>query len=1116
MEQTSEQIESAIAALEAQRALLGDAVVDIAVAPLHEKLLVLRHCESPSQQLKTATVLFMDVVGSTQMSERLDPEDVHAVMDTILERLTSIVHIHNGRVLQYAGDSLLAVFGADQALEDDAERAVRAGLAILAAGAPLAADLGEVYDLERVALRVGIHTGPVLLGGGIDAEGSIRGVSVNIAARMEQTAPAGALRISHETYRLVRGIFDVEAQPPIEIKGITGTVRSYLVLRAKPRAFRLANRGLEGVDTQMVGRDADLARIVERFHEVCERKALRQLTIVGDPGIGKSRLGFEFAHWLEMRSEPVRFFQCRPQPYGNNIPYGLLRDLLAWRFEILESDAQSVAQRKLAAGLGQVLGEKAAESTALIGQLIGFDYHCDPHIAVIAREAKQIRDRAFHALASYFGAVHSQSGMPIVLLFDDLHWADEGSLDFLHYMVDACGNVPILMLCLTRPTLYERRPLWGGGRVDHCRIDLAPLSSQGARELIESLLRRLAAVPMALRDLLVSSADGNPYFVEELVGMLIDDGVIVTDCDPWRVSGERLLDARVPTTLAGVVQARIDGLPEEEKSTLQRASVIGYVFWDEVLQHNYPAAAGALSSLVRRDLAHARDTSAFEGAREFVFQHHVLHQVTYQGVLKQLRREIHGAAAAWLLRRGGDRASEYFGMIAEHYERADDRGNAAVYLRRAGENAARCFANDAAVDYFSRAISLTPASDKRTLFELILQRKRIFGVTGQLVELEADVRALEELAEELNDDAKRAQAAVSRSDVAFRAGEFLRTIAAAQRAIALATAVGTPDVMLLALNLWSAALRFQADYENARVQAVRALELARQCGDRIQEGNLLLQLGILTTQEGKGPAVSRRYYAEARAIARATGDRFTEAGAINAIGSGMLSIGNYAAASELFHIGRQICGEIGHRRGDGILLINLAYVSLERADPSEAMRCLEKAEVIFRETGDRNLQANELYVRGNALMALGDREEAARCYRESVAIYRGMGRPNMPPEPLAGLARLFLQAGDLSAAGAYVKEILDHLDGGGTLSGTTDDNAILFTCYEVLRASGASRANEILNLAYSEMMSVAAQLDQDERASFLHNKSTNRAIASAMARSASGDSGSPGDCKPVI
>ena len=731
MEETAEQIESAIAALEAQRALLGDAVVAVAVAPLQEKLAARRHREGATQQLKTATVLFMDVVGSTQLSERLDPEDVHAVMDTALERLTSIVSAHQGRVLQYAGDSLLAVFGADQALEDDAERAVRAGLAIVAEAPPLAADFSERYHLDGFALRVGIHTGPVLLGGGINAEGSIRGITVNIAARMEQTAPAGALRISHETYRHVRGIFDVEAQAPIEIKGITVPVRSYLVMRAKPRTFRIANRGLEGIETQMVGRDADLALIAEAFLGACEDKSLRQVTIVGEPGIGKSRLGLEFTHWLELLREPVRFFQGRPQPYGNNIPYGLLRDLLAWRFEILESDSQSVAQGKLAAGLAPALGERAAEYTALIGELIGFEYHDDPHIAAIAGEAKQIRDRAFHALASYFRALQRDSGTPVVLLLDDLHWADEGSLDFVNHLVQSCGDLPLFILCLTRSTLFERRPLWGSGRNEHLRIDLAPLSKRGTRELIEALLSRLETVPAALRDLLASSAEGNPYFVEELIGMLIDDGVIVTDSEPWRVSADKLLDVRVPSTLAGVIQARIDGLPPAEKTALQQASVIGHVFWDEALQRIAPAATAALDGLTRRELAYGRETSAFEGTREFVFKHHVLHQVAYQGVLKQSRKEQHRVTADWLVVRSGDRASEYFGLIAEHYERAGDTVNAVEYLRRAGEDAARSYVNAAALDYLGRALALVPADDAATRFALLETRSGIYSNTGR-------------------------------------------------------------------------------------------------------------------------------------------------------------------------------------------------------------------------------------------------------------------------------------------------------------------------------------------------------------------------------------------------
>ena len=268
-----EQIESAIAALEAQRPMLGDAVVAMAVAPLQEKLAAARASARATQQLKTATVLFMDVVGSTQLSERLDPEDVHAVMDTALERLTAIVRAHQGRVLQYAGDSLLAVFGADQALEDDAERAVRAGLAIVAEAPPLAADFSQRYDLDGSPCA-SASTPARCCSAAASTRREAFAASPSTSPRAwSRPRPPGALRISHETYRHVRGIFDVEAQAPIEIKGITGPVRSYLVMRAKPRAFRIANRGLEGIETQMVGRDAELARIAEAFQGACEERA---------------------------------------------------------------------------------------------------------------------------------------------------------------------------------------------------------------------------------------------------------------------------------------------------------------------------------------------------------------------------------------------------------------------------------------------------------------------------------------------------------------------------------------------------------------------------------------------------------------------------------------------------------------------------------------------------------------------------------------------------------------------------------------------------------------------------------------------------------------------------
>jgi len=1101
MEETSEQIESAIAALEAQRALLGDAVVAVAVAPLQEKLAARRHREGATQQLKTATVLFMDVVGSTQLSERLDPEDVHAVMDTALERLTSIVSSHQGRVLQYAGDSLLAVFGADQALEDDAERAVRAGLAIVTEASPLAADFSERYHLNAFALRVGIHTGPVLLGGGINAEGSIRGVTVNIAARMEQTAPAGALRISHETYRHVRGIFDVEAQTPIEIKGITVPVRSYLVMRAKPRTFRIANRGLEGIDTQMVGRDPDLALITESFLGACGDKSLRQVTVVGEPGIGKSRLGLEFTNWLDLLREPVRFFQGRPQPYGNNIPYGLIRDLLAWRFEILDSDSQSVAQGKLAAGLAPALGQRAAAYTALIGELIGFEYDDDPNIAAIAGEAKQIRDRAFHALASYFRALQRDSGTPVVLLLDDLHWADEGSLDFVNHLVQSCGDLPLFILGMTRSTLFERRPLWGS---EHLRIDLAPLSTRGTRALIEALLSRLETVPAALCDLLTSSAEGNPYFVEELIGMFIDDGVIVTASEPWRVSADKLLDVRVPSTLAGVIQARIDGLPPAEKTALQQASVIGHVFWDEALQRIAPAATAALDGLTRRELVYGRETSAFEGTREFVFKHHVLHQVAYQSVLKQSRREQHRLTADWLVVRSSDRASEYFGLIAEHYERAGDAANAVEYLRRAGANAARSYVDAAALEYIGRALALVPTDDWATRFSLLETRSSIYRRTGRRSEQAEDVALLEQVAEALDDDAFRARAASSRASLALVLGDYSVVAVAAARALACADRAGDPTAALLARINWGRALQFQGDYAGAEAHIQQSLVLAREVGNRSVEATTLGQLGILSTQRGRY-GIARDYYRQALAVARAIGGRSLESGMVNNLGETEQQLGNYDAALELFQAGRHLSAEIGERYADSYLLSNMALSAFRRGDSAASIGWSSQAMQLARELKDRDLQAILHSVRAHAYVTLGELDEAEACYQASLALFRELGRATMPPEPMAGLARIALARGDVEGAITTIGEVIAHFDAGASVEGTEDPIWIYLTCHDVLAAKGAPRAAEFLTIAHRLLTERAALLGDEERASFLANVPTNRAVVAAwgLARAAS-------------
>ena len=1098
MDDSLEQLEAAIGAIEAQRTVLGDAVAEMALGPLRAKLAALQsRSRQGEQRLKSATVLFTDIVGSTALGEQLDPEDIHAIMDGALERLTTIIEHHGGRVLQYTGDGLLAVFGADQAREDDPERAVRAGLGLLEAAQAQAEEVQRRHGLAGFKLRVGVNTGAVLLGGGIDAEGSVRGTTVNIAARMEQTAPPGGLRISHDTYRNVRGVFDVSAEPPILVKGITEPVRSYLVERAKPRAFRIASRGVEGVETRMVGRDAELARLSDAYETALEDRCLAFVTLVGDSGLGKSRLLYEFDHWLALRPETTWIFHGRAQPHANNRPYGLWRDLLAWQFEILDSDSQAIAKAKLARGFGAPFGERSDEQTALIGQLIGLDYSASPHIAGIAQDARQIRDRAFHAGAQFFRLLHQNAGAALLFLLDDLHWADDGSLDFINHLAQSCRDLPVMMLCLTRPTLYERRPLWGSGQGYQERINLAPLSKRNSRELVDALLSRLDHVPSALRELLTSSAEGNPYFVEELVGMLIDDGVIITGAEQWRIEADKLLGVHVPPTLAGVLQARIDGLPPKEKTALQQASVIGHVFWDEALERIAPKATEALDGLMRRELAHGRETSAFEGAHEFVFKHHVLHQVTYESVLKRDKREQHRLTAEWLVERSGERASEYHGLIGDHYERAGDHANAARYLRQAGEDAAKGYANEAALDYLGRSLALTPDSAPETRFELLLTRIAVLSNIGRRGEQAADVASLEHLAEALDDDARRARAAGWRSSHALVTGDYPGAAAAAAQAVAWADAAGVPGAALSARMNWARALQFQGDYAG-QAQIEQALALARGVGDRKAESAALNQLGIAAVQSGRY-GVARQYYEQTLQLARTAGDRAFESVMLNNLGDIERYLGNYAAALEFLQGGLRVCREIGQRMSEPYLLCNLAHVACVRGDQAESLGWAEQAATIARQVKDRDLEASILCSQGDARIALAQRDEAVAAYRESLAIFREIGRPTMQPEPLAGLARVALAGGELEQAQAHVAEIVAHFDAGGSVDGTEDPLWIYFTCHQVMAAAGAPRALEFLTRAHTLLMQRAEPLGDTEREAFLGNVPSHRAIIAAWA-----------------
>jgi tetratricopeptide (TPR) repeat protein len=392
---------------------------------------------------------------------------------------------------------------------------------------------------------------------------------------------------------------------------------------------------------------------------------------------------------------------------------------------------------KFRAGLTASLDPDQAD---LVGQLIGLDFSASP--AVQARlGSESFVELATAYLTEYLQVIASE---PTVILLEDIHCADDSSLDLLDCLVTGAPDTRLLVVCLARPQLFERRPSWGEGRQTHTQINLKPLSRRASRALVEEILRKTGDIPHELRDLVVEGAEGNPFYVEELIKMLIEDGVIVIGENSWRVELERLATVHVPPTLTGVLQARLDSLPPEEKMLLQRAAVVGRLFWDTaVAQLKAKEGSGldkeqvtALLEAVRnRDLVFRRERSAFAGAEEYIFQHTLLRDVTYETVLLNLRRVYHGQVARWLEAAAGKRIGEYLGLIAGHYELAGDGEKAVEYLLRAGDQARLAYACQEARGYYHRALPLLEAQSRldqaaRTLMKLGLTYELSFDFQG--------------------------------------------------------------------------------------------------------------------------------------------------------------------------------------------------------------------------------------------------------------------------------------------------------------------------------------------------------------------------------------------------
>ena len=1081
----TEALRAAIAALESQRATLGNTVLELAIAPLRARLAAL--LRPAGLQHRLVTVLFADVVGSTALASGMDAEDTLGLLSAALRRMAAIVEAHQGRVLRFTGDGVKAAFGMDETREDDAERAVRAGLAILTAGREQAEAAARQHGITDFAVRVGVHSGDVALGAGVEDDNTAMGAAVNIASRMEQHAPPGGLRISHDTWSQVRGLFELEVQPPLQVKGIEAPMQTYLVRAALERAAASVERGLQGLATPMVGRNAELQRLLQAVERARETRQLQAVTLVGDAGLGKSRVLRELVAALPagLSSDaspdrpPYRLLTLRSQPDGQLRPWGLLRSLLALQCGVADTDSADEAKCKVVDGLSPWFEDRGERQAQLIGQLSGLDFADSPTVKGL--DPRSLRDQALMALRAYLQALAAPRHSLPVLIVEDLHWADDSSLDLLQHLLAHAAELPLALVMTARPTLLTRRPDWvqsDAADTADTLVTLSPLPEDHSNELVQALLQRVAPLPPRLSELIVGRAEGNPYYMEELVRRLIDDGVIDATAPRWTVQADRLDPVRLPATLAGLRQARRGALPAGERQAARQASVIGHVFWDDALQALDAQAPQALPALQRAAFVKDRDTSDFEGTAERQFDHHLLHQVTYDTLLKAERRLGHGAAARWLQARTQGRGAEFLAMTGEHAERAGETALAIDCFEQAGKDAQARFANAIAQVYCRRALALLGEADPGRSIDLLTALGKIADVLGDRATQDAVHRDIAALLERYPDDVAQARLWFSMALLADRRGDAASSERLARQTCELAERCGAAQSAAMAHGQLAWLHIARQDYLGAGRQLAIGLPWAGRIAATRPRAETEAQI---LTLSGMVAMVSSRL-GEARATLTAVLSRG------ELLGLPRLQLGamdNLAAVAgylgkwdELAAWGERMCTlakAIGSIRDIDSGQLKLAEAAEAVGDLAVALRWHDQRLVICRATSDRRMEAITLGCLARLLLAQGDAPRAQEYCSQALTQHQALGHKFEACEvaAIAALCAVRLRQPDEALAG--VNATLDRLQRDLADSPAFETIVLRWFCHQVLVALGDERAGPLLEQLHADVQATAAE-----------------------------------------
>jgi predicted ATPase/class 3 adenylate cyclase len=948
------------------------------------------------------SILFADLVGFTGRAEQMDPEDVRALQDPYWEQMRSELRRHGGTVEKFIGDAVMALFGAPVVHEDDAERAVRAALAIR----------DWVEEQEEIQLRLAIATGEVLVrlsAEPLAGEGMVSGDVVNTASRLQSAAPVNGIVVDERTYRATEQVIEYRRGEPIAVKGKTNPVPVWEAVEARSRF---------GVDVithgrrPLVGRRRELELVRAALARVREEAAPQLLTIVGVPGIGKSRLVYELMQTIaDDSSALVTWRQGRSLPYGEGVTFWALAEMVKAQAGILETDADEQAEGKLTRAVRQLVADEADAAWV--------ERHVRPLIGLGGEEdvSSERRGEAFAAWRRFFEAL--AESRPLVLVFEDIHWADDGLLDFIDGLVEWVRDAPLLVVATARPELLERRATWGGGKANATTLSLSPLTEEETEHLVSALLEE-SSLATELRAALSARAEGNALYAEQYVRMIVERG--------------QAQDMPVPETVHGIIAARLDALSVPEKDLLQNAAVFGKVFWAGAVLAldgvDRLDADQVLLGLARKEFVQRARRSSVADEGEYAFRHILFRDVAYSQIPRAVRAEKHRRAAAWIESLG--RFDDHAEMLAHHYLSAVELARAAgqsteglaaaarVSVRRAGDRALALNAFDSATAYYKQTLELWPETDSerpRVLFAYAraLHASGAADAGGAFEDARAALY-------ESGEVESTAEAEAFLADMWWHRGQLQHVDEHLGRAL---TIIHDRPPSPAKARVLSSVARFRMladDAEQAIALARDALELAESFDLQELRAEALVTIGTARTNEGDPDGIPDIERGLRIALDH---DSLLAAGrAYNNLAAAVAGRGDLSRHYELLREAGRLANRLGSHASVRIITGQLAWADLRHGRWDKALKFADEF-IAECEAGSAHRQEQGMrLLRAKILVARDDVEGARTECEHALALARGSHDRHWLVEALSNVLDVYADAGLVDEARAVADEIL--------------------------------------------------------------------------------------------